>query len=338
MYIMKRTYIFPRVVRLLVSHAVITILFLTGLLFFIHTEHFGDMIVRIMIAEHILTLTLFYYRIFKPVKEMNRAFVAFSEGYTMQDIFNQRFEINAEHDAMIQRVNQILDKTEMFKMSKRQAEYLALQNQINPHFLYNTLEGIRSEALIGGMDSVAEMAEALAKFFRYTISNLKTMVTVEDELNNVRNYCLIQQYRFGNKIQLKIEYDDGDEEIIRNSKMPKLILQPIVENSIRHGIEPLIGQGSIVIRLQIVSGKLHIFISDNGIGMANDALLELNQKLKKTFPAVEESEQSGGIAMVNVNNRIKLLFGDEYGLHFYSTPQLGTDVEILLPVNESKAG
>ncbi len=335
---MKRTFIFPRAWRLLIIHSIITITLLVGLLFFIHIDHYGDIILRIMIAEHILILFLFYYQIVKPVKEMNRAFVAFSEGYTMQDIFNQRYEINSAHDAMIQRVNQVLDKTEMFKMSKRQAEYLALQNQINPHFLYNTLEGIRSEALIGGMDSVAEMAEALAKFFRYTISNLKTMVTVEDELNNVKNYCLIQQYRFGDKIQLKIEYDDDDEELIRNSKMPKLILQPIVENSIRHGIEPLIGQGIIMIRLQIVSGKLHIFISDNGIGMSNEALLELNHKLKKTFPAIEESEQSGGIAMLNVNNRIKLLFGDEYGLHFYSTPQLGTDVEILLPVNENKAG
>ena len=335
---MKRTFIFPRAWRLLIIHSIITITLLVGLLFFIHIDHYGDIILRIMIAEHILILFLFYYQIVKPVKEMNRAFVAFSEGYTMQDIFNQRYEINSAHDAMIQRVNQVLDKTEMFKMSKRQAEYLALQNQINPHFLYNTLEGIRSEALIGGMDSVAEMAEALAKFFRYTISNLKTMVTVEDELNNVKNYCLIQQYRFGDKIQLKIEYDDDDEELIRNSKMPKLILQPIVENSIRHGIEPLIGQGIIMIRLQIVSGKLHIFISDNGIGMSNEALLELNHKLKKTFPAIEESEQSGGIAMLNVNNRIKLLFGDEYGLHFYSTHQLGTDVEILLPVNENKAG
>ena len=217
-------------------------------------------------------------------------------------------------------------------------------NQINPHFLYNTLEGIRSEALIAGLDSIAEMTEALATFFRYTISDLENLVTLEDELANIENYYYIQQFRFGSKLDLKIQYDrDPEDEFTEmdflQCKLPKLTLQPIVENSIYHGIERKIGKGHLVIRISASEERLYIRISDDGQGMTDAKLKELNEKLRRLGDETDDPEKDGekkqtrgGIAVVNVNRRIKLLFGEEYGIHVYSKEEVGTDVVVELPL------
>jgi len=211
------------------------------------------------------------------------------------------------------------------------AKYLALQTQINPHFLYNTLEGFRSEALLSGIPTVAKMSELLAKFFRYNISNLEKMVTIEDELKNIQNYFRIQQFRFDDRLNLEIIFED-DEELIKNCPTPKLILQPIVENAIHHGIEPLLEQGKVTIRFAVYADNLIITISDNGVGMNKDALMRLNKKIKHAdFEMVAKTSSSSGIGVLNVNKRIQLLFGENYGLLFFSKLGIGTDVEISLP-------
>ena len=242
------------------------------------------------------------------------------------------------------RLNEIIDRSNLIAISKKQAEYLALQNQINPHFLYNTLEGIRSEALIAGLDSIAEMTEALATFFRYTISDLENLVTLEDELANIENYYYIQQFRFGSKLDLSIRYErDGDDDFSEmdflQCKLPKLTLQPIVENSIYHGIERKIGKGHLVIRISASEERLYIRISDDGQGMTDAKLKELNEKLRRLGDETDDPEKDGekkqtrgGIAVVNVNRRIKLLFGEEYGIHVYSKEEVGTDVVVELPL------
>ena len=234
-------------------------------------------------------------------------------------------------------LNEMIDKDHLINVSKKQAEYLALQNQINPHFLYNTLEGIRGEALLAGLDSVAEMTEALATFFRYTISQVEHLVTLEDELANIENYYYIQQFRFGDKLALHIGYDHEDEQEQLDTlrlRLPKLTLQPIVENSIYHGIERKVGKGNLKIRISVSDTRLRIRISDDGMGMPEETLKQLNEKLRRlTLDDVqEESGKRGGIALVNVNNRIKLLFGEEYGLSIYSWEGAGTDVLVILPL------
>ncbi|NLJ32003.1 MAG: histidine kinase, partial [Clostridiales bacterium] len=220
------------------------------------------------------------------------------------------------------------------------AQYLALQNQINPHFLYNTLEGIRGETLNAGLENVAKMTEALATFFRYTISNVENLVTLEDELANVNNYYIIQRYRFGERLKLVVDYDAEHEPEIMSCRMPKLILQPIVENAIYHGLERKIGEGLLRIKIETTASRLILTISDNGIGMPEERLREINGKLNGTTLDYirPESEKHGGIAVVNVNNRIRLLFGEEYGVCIYSTEQVGTDVEITLPLMKKDGG
>ena len=234
----------------------------------------------------------------------------------------------------MQRLDQILHSSQLMDISKRQAQYLALQNQINPHFLYNTLESIRSEALIAGLDSVADMTEALASFFRYTISKVENLVSVEEELQNCETYFRIQQYRFGDRLQLHIDYDRTEWEEIIHCRIPKLTLQPILENSIIHGTELKIGTGNLKIQFERTQKRLIIRISDDGVGMDEETLTRLNQKLGRSGNQLTENEEEtkGGIALINVNNRIHLIFGEEYGMHVYSIPGKGTDVEISIPM------
>lgn len=272
-----------------------------------------------------------------PIRQMNKTFKAVADGYTLEDLFKLEYSLTPEHKQMLMRIRSLLDAKELLDSSRKQAEYLALQNQINPHFLYNTLEGIRSEALLSHNPGIAHMTETLSNFFRYTISNLDTMVTVEDELRNVDNYYQIQKYRFGDRMKLSVEYEDGDEAVINSCRMPKLILQPVVENAIRHGLEPKVENGNIRIRFQLTEKRLLIFISDDGVGMDREQLDKLNGQLRGTRFEVREPDSpktKGGIAMINVNNRIKLIYGDAYGMQFYSTRGCGTDVEITLPAHK----
>ena len=230
-------------------------------------------------------------------------------------------------------INNKDENRNLFLASKREAQILALQNQINPHFLYNTLETIRSEAIMNGAVNAGTMAEALATFFRYTISNLDYLVQIEDELENIQNYFTIQHYRFGNKIGIQITYDEEDKNILR-LYIPKLIMQPVVENAIYHGIEQKLGAGQVTISISYTKQNLDIMISDDGIGIKDTELSEINNRLWTDSEnyGYEKSEKSGGIAIRNVNQRIKLLFGEEYGIWLNSIYGIGTDVHVKLPV------
>lgn len=284
-------------------------------------------------ALYLLTFLMSYKYIYIPYREIKKILRLFSGGYTLEGLYNLRYQLTPETEMTINRQKEYLDNKELITASKRQAQYLALQNQINPHFLYNTLEGIRSEALIAGMDNIADMTEALATFFRYTISNLDNLVTVEAELNNIENYYFIQQFRFEDRINLEIIFDSDNKEEISALFLPKLILQPIIENAIFHGIERKLGKGNIRINLKDTERRLIINIIDNGFGIEEDKLKELNEKLRVYSLENEQKDngKKGGIAIINVNNRIKLLFGEEYGVYIYSTINVGTDVEITLP-------
>lgn len=287
---------------------------------------------------YLIILYVGYRWVYKPYKETSKTLGLFSEGSILQGIFELRCPFSKQMEEAINRFKVMLDTKELFNLSKKQAEYLALQNQINPHFLYNTLEGIRSEALCSGMDGVADMTEALATFFRYTISNVDHLVTLEDELSNIQNYYIIQQYRFGDRLNVGVEYLEEDEGEVLLLRLPKLTLQPIVENSIHHGIERKVGKSNLRIKIQTTVDRLIIVISDDGQGIEKEQLDALNKKLRSTCldDVMQTKGKQGGIAIVNVNNRIKLLFGDEYGIYIYSTVGVGTDVTITLPkVKES---
>lgn len=333
----KLKYISNRVLILLTAVWVIQLL--AALVFLVAALKEGESLwpAAVTAAIAFAFLPAGWFWVVVPYFKSEKMIQHFMEGY----IFSENGDLGTAlltpslHQQM-KSVDKLLRSPQRIDLNKRQAQYLALQNQINPHFLYNTLESIRGEALIAGLDSVADMTEALAKFFRYTITKVENLVSVEEELDNCETYFGIQKYRFGDRLKLHVEYDEEDQDIIMNCRIPKLTLQPVLENSIIHGTELKIGAGNLRIHFELTKDRLLIRISDDGVGMDEQTLARLNHKLGKSLEAFSSPEETkGGIALENVNNRIHLLFGDEYGMHVYSVQGRGTDVEITLPVATS---
>jgi len=235
-------------------------------------------------------------------------------------------------DALLQTffsdVEERLHGEEITKLRQKQAEYLALQNQINPHFLYNALEAIRADALLADCGDIAETTEALATFFRYTISNVQEYVTFSDELDNAENYFTIQRCRFGDKISMELELED--EELLE-ARMPKLILQPLVENAVSHGLEGKLGPGTVRIIIERSDQTLFLRVRDDGIGIPDERVEQLNEQFAEDT-GVANGQQRGGIALRNVNSRIRLMFGENYGLRLFSAAGIGTECCVTLPL------
>ena len=299
------------------------------------------LILQVILSAVIVT-GFFYLR---PVaKRIHQACIDFEKEKTLElEIHPNDLKLVPELKILVGKVNEVVSREDRLLLSHKEAEYLALQNQINPHFLYNTLEAIRGDALNAGLSSLAGTAEALSSFFRYTISGENLLSSVEDELMNIRNYFLIQRYRFGDNLKLEVVFIDNEDEI-RKLQIPKLTLQPIVENCVFHGLEMKENKGTIRISFDQTQKFLFISIKDDGIGMSARELKQLNNSLVESPFRLEKEEdrrqseimkglgkQHSGIALKNVSQRIKLLFGDEYGIIVYSTLDVGTNVKIVLP-------
>lgn len=220
------------------------------------------------------------------------------------------------------------------------ARIQALQSQINPHFLYNTLDTIRSYAISHGEKEINEMTEALAKIFRYSISKRSYTVTFSEELYNIDRYLLIQKYRFQNRFEIIKRFDSDDEQAILNMHMPILTVQPIIENAIYHGLEPKSGKGFIILSAYITKKQFIISVYDNGVGIDESLLGNIQACLDegKLYTNISGGSSShSGIAITNVNARIRHYFGNEYGINIVSTKGIGTCVEIVLPQIQSEA-
>jgi len=215
-----------------------------------------------------------------------------------------------------------------------QAEIDALQSQINPHFLYNTLDSIRGQALIDNSPVIADMTEALSVIFRYSISRTGSLVTLREEFRCVEKYLIIQQFRFSGKFR----YEKSVDEQLLSCLVPRLTLQPIIENAIFHGLETRPEGGVISLQMECCGQYLVVHVKDNGVGMTESQLLAINEKLRISplIPVPPTTKHGSGIALGNVHRRIRLTFGEGYGLVVSSAPGEGTDVEVILPVLPAK--
>jgi two-component system sensor histidine kinase YesM len=193
----------------------------------------------------------------------------------------------------------------------RKYELNTLYSQINPHFLYNTLDTIVWMAEFNNTTEVINTTKSLAEFFRLSLNNGDMITTIEKEVNHVRQYLIIQKKRYRDKLNYNIELDKN----LNNITVPKLILQPIVENSIYHGIKELDGKGQVNIKVFQENKDIIILIKDNGIGFDVNNKTQSNKKL-------------GGVGLKNVDDRIKLFYGNEYGLEINSEIGVGTSVTI----------
>ncbi|WP_105619945.1 cache domain-containing sensor histidine kinase [Vallitalea okinawensis] len=229
---------------------------------------------------------------------------------------------------MVLKLNNLIQDNYVKQIEKREAELDALQFQINPHFLYNTLASINSMASVRGYHEISEMTEKLGDMFRYSInSSSSEFVGLHEEIKHIQNYIDIENIRFGNKIQLYIDIEDSFLE----ARVLKFILQPIVENCIKHGFSNPKTEGFIEISVNQEGERLYIIVADDGKGMNSQLVHVYNAYFQGAMKSKKDYKSS--IGLKNVNMRIKLAFGDEYGLKISS--ECGTEVTFCLPYKQA---
>ena len=222
-------------------------------------------------------------------------------------------------------VSSLMKKRVADEQEKQQLEYKMLQNQINPHFIYNTLNSIKWMATIQGAAGIAEITTAFSHLLKSVAKNNRPLITLREEFVLLNDYCTIQQYRYGGNITIEIA--DISDENLCNGLIPSFSLQPLAENAIFHGIEPKGGVGSIWLRIyQDSNGDIHIQMEDDGIGMSQETIASIfNGNEKKDTQKYEQ------IGILNVHRRIQFAFGEQYGLTLHSELGKFTRVELLIP-------
>jgi len=271
-----------------------------------------------------------------PINELNSKMQLAQKGdfdatIQLKNSEKEVMELADSYNILLKRIKNLIEEKRIEHEAKRQSELNALQAQINPHFLYNTLDSIMWMAESGQNEEVVEMVTALARLFRISISKGQKIISVANELEHARNYLLIQKIRYKEKFTFTIKADEETKQL----KTLKLILQPIIENAIYHGIEYMVDEGKIDIIVFTENDTLVFEIIDNGLGMEQETI----QKLIHTKDSEVEPTQGGsGVGVRNVDERIKLSYGDQYGLDITSALEIGTTVRITLPILESESG
>lgn len=221
------------------------------------------------------------------------------------------------------------EERKKLEVMKKRVELYTLQSQINPHFLYNTLDSIRGRALLDGNREIASMTEVLSKFFRYCISCDESLVKLREEISHIEDYYYIQKYRFEDRFDMAVEIESKE---VYEYYIPRMTLQPLVENAMIHGLEKVNRKGLLKIRCIATEKKVVLTVSDNGVGMDVEQLDKLNRQMDGMLLSGKKRNNHSGIAISNVNARIKMTFGEEYGIRYRSMENVGTDVEVLMPI------
>ena len=219
---------------------------------------------------------------------------------------------------MVQMIQSLMEKVHNEEIVLRKTELKALQAQINPHFLYNTLDSIQWMCEQDNSKEAVEMVGALAKLFRISISHGNEFITINDELRHAESYLIIQSYRYKNQFTYSFDVDESLLGYMCN----KITIQPFIENAIYHGLDRMVDEGEIRICVRADGKDIIITVADNGLGMTKE---QCETILKK------DRSDSKGIGVKNVNDRLKIYFGDEYGISIESELDVGTTVKIKIP-------
>lgn len=287
----------------------------------------------------VLLLTIIYYfyskKTNKPIKDLKIAMERIQKG----DL-DTRVQVgtNDEIGFLANGLNQMtlelqnhIQKVYIAEIRQREAEIEALKTQIEPHYLYNTLDVIRMTAITKDDQETAEMIDGLSGQLKYLIGGARDMVTLQAELDSVRNYFKIIKIRYENRFSLEV---DVPEELLE-LKVPQLILQPVVENAVKHGLKPKEeGEGVVAIQGMKSEDRLEITVMDNGIGMTEEKMADVQQLLDSQDTVKHAKSKRASIGLKNVYDRIKLIFGDAYSMEISSFEGIGTIVKYKLPVIE----
>lgn len=292
----------------------------------------GSLSVLILIGMIISTLLsiLITRQFSRPIKKLNETMTQFGKG----DL-NVTYKVHSgdeigtlgnSFNLMAENINELLEKVSSEKILKKEAELKSLRMQINPHFLYNTLETVNWMARVKGIPEVGDIVKSLAEMMRYSIDGSE-FSDLESELNNISNYLEIQKKRYGKSLIVKHLIS---EELL-NVKTPKLILQPIIENALVHGFEETEQEQLLIIEARKVDSYLLVNIIDNGCGMSEEKLQEVRKKIQDT--SSNDSEQH--IGLQNVNLRLKRYYEELEGLKVHSKLGQGTKIEFKILIKDN---
>jgi len=260
-----------------------------------------------------------------PIKDLSLAMEKFKNGNldTRVEVGmkNEFGELADDFNDMTIQIKRLIQENQHKEKAKRKFELKSLQSQINPHFLYNTLDSIVWMAEAGMNDDVVKMTVSLSKLFRISINRGSEFVTLAQEIEHIESYLAIQKIRYGEKLDYEIKIDEN----LMSYRVIKIVIQPIVENAIYHGIKKLSGPGKISIVVREVDENITMDITDNGVGMDEAMVKELLNKDD------HNSAGNSGVGVKNVDQRIKLYYGDDYGVSITSAVFEGTTVTLTIP-------
>jgi len=295
------------------------------------------LLIIVFVLASILLLAMnlwFSERMSEPPRKLKKAM----EQVTAGDM-TARVEVNTNDEMqyiadgfnnMVEKLSEYIDQVYKSEIYRKDAELNALKMQIKPHYLYNTLDVIRMVALDEDADKTAELLECLAHQLRYVMGQHSERITIKDEIEMLREYFVIMRVRYENKITLVVQLEEKDENLL----IPKMLLQPVVENAIRHGLREKAGNGAVSIQVKRRENEIEIIIMDDGIGMDEETLALLRASFEAEEDAPNSNLQHSSVGMRNVFNRIKMECGKKYGFTVDSVKGMGTIITYHLPVEE----
>lgn len=287
---------------------------------------FSGGIALLAIVVAVVAIILMIRHITFPLGQLSKSMTAVGQGDFSGRVHiagnDEIGSLGRTYNDMAKNIETLIEKVYKMEISQKQAEIEFLKMQINPHFLYNTLDTISWMARSGGNNDISDMAVTLADLLRATIKQ-DSFITIDEELKSVRNYLFIQEYRFGDKVEASYQIDN----LTRDYIIPNFILQPLVENAIIHGLEPKLGKGNLNIEIRMQEQGIFFCVSDDGVGMTPE-------EVRRTYEQCERDDGRESIGIKNVYRRLKIYYGAEGTLKIESAKDEGTKITFCLSLKK----
>ncbi|MFC4099077.1 sensor histidine kinase [Paenibacillus xanthanilyticus] len=295
-----------------------------------------QLIIVSVLLSAVFALTLYFFltnRLTRPIQvlmnKMRKAAGGYLDAKVTPTGTDEIADLGNSFNIMLEKIKSLIDNNRREQELKRMAELRTLQAQINPHFLYNTLDSIIWMAEAEKKESVIKLVKALSRFFRLSLNKGRDWVTIKNELEHAHNYLVIQQMRYHDILRYEIVVDPE----LQVYPILKMTLQPLIENALYHGIKNKRGQGLITVGGYVDGKDIVLTVTDDGIGMKPERLAELREELEKPIDSLapQSDDHEGGFGLLNVHHRIRLYFGAPYGIEMDSVYREGSRISIRIP-------
>ncbi|MEF3354153.1 sensor histidine kinase [Paenibacillus sp. GYB006] len=295
-----------------------------------------QLIILSVVLSIVFAITLHYLltkRLTRPIQLLQHKMRLTASGYLEAKVkpigTDEIADLGQSFNIMVEKIKELLEQSIRKQQQLQKAELRTLQAQINPHFLYNTLDSIIWMAEAGKNDGVIQLVKALSDLFRISLNKGRDWVMIRTELAHANSYLVIQQMRYRDILEYRIEIDPE----LLDYPILNMTLQPLIENALYHGIKNKRGKGLIVIGGYLELTAVILTVTDNGIGIPTDRLALLRQQLEQPLQSEEEEPAEGGFGLQNVHQRLRLYFGSEYGVELESIAGAGTTIFVRIPKN-----